>query len=84
MSRYWESVETAKAISGRVITVAYMRQPIISRYFVFWAGVSKVAERCGDPGLRSKPTSMGVTAVRVFSSPKRPRIARYKLAVPMK
>ena len=73
-SRCWDRVETANVMSGHVMTVAYMRHPIISWYLVFLAGVSRVAKRWDDPGLRSSPTSIGVTALWAFSRPKWLRI----------
>jgi hypothetical protein len=52
------------AMSGHVITAAYMRQPIISLYLVFSVGVSTVGDTAGELRLRSMPGSMGVTVAQ--------------------
>ena len=53
VSMYCNSVETAKARSGHVITVTYINNPIISWYVLFSAGVSRVGNTVGESGVRS-------------------------------
>ena len=61
-------------MSGRVITAAYISEPIISLYFVFSEAVSDMEETWGESKLRSIPTSIGVVATRASDSPKRSSI----------
>jgi hypothetical protein len=61
---YCESTEMVNAMSGHVITAAYMRQPIISLYLVFSVGVSTVGDTAGELRLRLMSGSMGVTVAQ--------------------
>ena len=65
-SRYWDRVETANAMSGRVITAVYIKEPIISLYLVFSVGMRSVSDTVGESKLRLIPGSMGVMVVQAF------------------
>src|SRR5882672_7895647 len=69
-SRCCESEDTAKVMSGWVITLAYIRHPIISLYFVFPLGISRLGKTALEPGVRSILGSMGVAAGLESSRPK--------------
>ena len=54
-------------MSGRVITVVYINDPIISQYILFSDGESKLGETAGESGVRLILGSKGVTVVRASS-----------------
>ena len=56
-------------MSGQVITVVYMSDPIILRYCVFSKGVSNVGDVEWESGVKSIPGSNGVMADLQSSNP---------------
>jgi len=65
-SRNCESVETANEMSGHVITLTYISEPIISWYFIFSDGLSRFSDTNSESGVRSMPGYIGVTATLSF------------------
>ena len=47
-------------MSGWVITLAYIKQPIISLYLAFQLGVSRFGEMALEPGVRFIPGSISI------------------------